>query len=716
MKFPRYLLISTLLLLVANSAYACWSPWHPSHQYYMFRVYEEQTIPEENGDEEYERRLNCQEWQRLTSRTIPLEDIYHIVYKMPLEEYQALYDRRTATDGNRFAQWITKRDTAILDFLLLAKTNEYIRLQHNSRWYYPSMKIGGGMTLEEIAERSIAAKDKRLRDRYLLQGIRALFSLGRYQECIALWEREASLLPEENLMRQMIQPYIAGAEFRIKRTEKAVEYFAEIGDVESVQFCIGSTGEKLSTIEALKLVCQYSSDSRYIAKTLQSLVRSIEPDGDFYRYYEFELKPEHKELYRLCIKMGESGRGDNAGMWYYTAAYLAYLDKDTQKASQLLALAERSKASDLIKGSIKVFRIYLDAKLSTYDSTYEKRLFSQLKWLDAKICDNIDDRVRSETAQGYKLKSGVSYYYWNDMLRRILLSEVCPGMIEVGKTTRALQLANMADNRLLGLVGKMDYHQSTYTLSAFRYSDNFNNLDYSNHFFEMIDSMDVAATRRYVENIKSPKSEFDRFLNARGYTGDDYLNDILGTQYLRNMEYDQALKYLGKVSEAFKNHLNVYMIFDPFSLERIAGKTKYDFRYEFAAHMHSLEQTIQLTKDPNRKARLILKYAIGLHNSFDKCWELTQYYQGSTYWGQVCEKREWEKDQYTLAAKARAKELIETACRIPTDEETAADIHYQLHRYCTIAEKYPHTQKGLLVKGQCDNLVDYEVFRPTYSF
>ena len=86
MKFPRYLLISTLLLLITNSAYACWGPWFTPRQYYMFRVYEEQTIPEENGDEEYERRLNCQEWQRLTSRTIPLEDIYHIVYKMPLEE------------------------------------------------------------------------------------------------------------------------------------------------------------------------------------------------------------------------------------------------------------------------------------------------------------------------------------------------------------------------------------------------------------------------------------------------------------------------------------------------------------------------------------------------------------------------------------------------------------------------------------------------------
>lgn len=50
------------------------------------------------------------------------------------------------------------KDTAILDFLLLAKTNEYIRLKRNSRWYYPSMKIGARMTLEEIADSAISIK------------------------------------------------------------------------------------------------------------------------------------------------------------------------------------------------------------------------------------------------------------------------------------------------------------------------------------------------------------------------------------------------------------------------------------------------------------------------------------------------------------------------------------------------------------------------------
>jgi hypothetical protein len=385
-----------------------------------------------------------------------------------------------------------------------------------------------------------------------------------------------------------------------------------------------------------------------------------------------------------------------------------------------LDLAEKSKSSDYIKESIQVFRIYLDAKLQPYNSAYEDRLFTQLKWLDSKICNNITEDVRRETAKGDMLVKGESYYYWNDMLRRILLAEVCPRMIKAGETTRALQLANMADNRLLNLVNKKELYDwvevndeyeykavGSFTMSAYRYSIQYNEHDYRNHFFEMIDSLGVNAAIRYVENVQRPKSNFDQFLNARGYVGNDYLNDIVGTQCLRNMRYADAIKYLGAISEAYKNHHNVYMKFEPFCFDIKPIKMTSDFRYNFAKEMHSLEQNIGLTTDPNRKARLMLKFAIGLQNSFDRCWALTQYYRGTSYWGQVCDKRDWESDEYTTAAKKRANELIKLACEIATDDEVAADIHYELCHFITVAKNYPDTKKGALVRGQCDNLRDY---------
>ncbi len=719
MKSLGYLCISLILLAITNEAVACRGPWYTPKGYYMYRVYN--NLPNPTNDTENQspnEGKNCEEWQKLTSETIPLEDIYQVVYKMDLESFETLYDNRGGKYQNKFVEWINKKDTAILDFLLLAKTNEYIRVKRNSRWYYPSMKIGARMTLEEIADSAISVKDSRLRDRYLLQGIRALFSLSKYEKCVELWEDEISHWSDENLMRQLIQPYVAGAEFNIMHSEKAIEYFAQLGDIQSMLYCLGRSGEKLSIIDALEFVCEYAPNSRFIEETLQEYIREIEPLGQFYWEDELEKTPELDQLYNLCLKMGRSNKSNNPAMWYYTAAFMDDLYGNTASASRLLSLAEKSRSSDYIKESIKIFRIYLDAKLLPYDSYYENRLFSQLKWLDTKIQSNIDDNVSRKTARGYLLFNCESYYYWNDMMRRILLAEVCPRMIKSGKTTRALQLANMADNRLLNLVNKHEVYDwmegkvvHYYTMSSYRYSTNFNPHDYSNSFFEMIDSIGVDNAIKYVKRVNKPHSDFDLFLNSRGYVESDYLNDIIGTQCLRHMRYQEALEYLGKVSEAYKTHQNVYMQYEPFSFEPKEINTKSDFRYDFAREMYSLEQGIKLTAEPNRKALLMVKYAIGIRNSFDLCWGLTQYYRGTSYWGQVCEKRDWENDEHTLLALEKADKTLKRAFEIVTDDETAANIHYELCHYLTVARIYPNTQKGTLVKGKCDNLCDYKYKR-----
>lgn len=715
MKYLKYFLFNVALSLVAKEAMACWHPWYTPGGYYIYRVCdpELQFLPDEHYPNAWR---NCKEWQNLTSSSISLEEINEVVYKMELEDFEAVCKNRGIAYENRFIDWMCKKDTAILNFLHLAKTNEYIRVKRNSRWYYPSMKIGAEMTIEEVVQKALCAKDDRLRDRYLLQAVRALFSMSKFEECIELWENEVSHLPEDNLMRQMIQPYIAGAEFHTNNTEKAMKYFAQLGDVQSMLFCAGRAGERLSTVDAIKLVCEYAPESHYIPQTLQSYIRKLSPDGEF--YYTYEMGNRHRaeilELSTLCLEMAQNDRSTNPAMWYYTAAFLADLNNETAKAIKLLKQAENSKSSSFIDESIKVFRIHLDAKMLAYDAVYEERLFKQLKWLDTKICDNMTEDVCKETACGYKLFNCESYYYWNDMMRRILLADVCPRMIASGKTTRALQLANMADNRLLNLVNKYEIYDwredkvtHYYSMTGYRYSNNFNLHDYSNHFFEMIDSLGVETAIKYVQRVKKPESEFDRFLNSRGYTGEDYLNDILGTQCLRNMRYREAVEYLGTVSEAYKNHHNLCMIYDPFSIEQKRINLKTDFRYEFAREMYSLEQAIGLTTEPNRKALLMVNYAIGIKNSFDRCWPLTQYYRGTSFWGQACEKRDWERDKYTTMARVKVKELIKSACRMFTDDEIAAETNYILCNFRIVAEKYPDTEKGILVKGKCDNLYDY---------
>lgn len=731
MKSLKYLLISLFSLATVYSSSGCWYDWYTPNGYRMYRVCEADAEPTiDAGGFNRSSEKNCRAWQRLTSNSIPLKDIYDVVYKMPLTEFVQMYNNRNTVYENQFAQWITKRDTSILEFLYVAKNNEYVRAKRNSRWYYPTMNIDAPMTLEQVVERSIAAKKTKLGDRYLLQAVRALFSLGRYSECIDIWNKYASKLPKDNLMRQLILPYIAGAEYRVNNSERALEYLAEIGDVHSILYCKGRAGEQLTTQQALELVCQYAPNSDYVVKTLQEYVNLLESDGTENGYYRGEpvVEPGRAELIEslraLCLSMAVDSRVETPALWYYTAAILSDIIGESQRASQLLSKAQKAKSTRYLDESMKVMRIYLDAKLSKYDSAYEAKLYEQLRWLDSKIVNNITKNVRTHTIEGFYLNSGIGYYYWNDMMRRIVLSVLCPRLVQIGKTTRAMQLANMADNRLLGIVdsknlsgyvvenGNWIYKTvDDITMREYRYAENqYNQHDYSNYFFELIDSLDVNCAIRYHQVTVNPKSDFDRFLNSRGYTGSDYINDIVGTHCLRQMRYKQAVKYLKRVSREYtRNHLNVVIKSDPFSITDKHKSEPCYSKYDFATQMYALEQSINRATDPNAKARDMFKFAVGLRNSFGRCWSYTQYYKGELFWGCVSPKRDWQTDKYTTAAKDYAQKLFNRALTTANDSQLLSEMNYNLCNFKTVAEKYPDTELGIFVRGSCDKLVDYKV-------
>lgn len=214
------------------------------------------------------------------------------------------------------------------------------------------------------------------------------------------------------------------------------------------------------------------------------------------------------------------------------------------------------------------------------------------------------------------------------------------------------------------------------------------------------------------DNISQPyratARNFRPFPERVGYVDMEYINDIVGTQCLRTMRYGDAVAYLGQISRSFESHLNTEIVYDPFSYERRRIDDKSDFKYRFAREMWFLEQEMNTTTDPDRKAEAMLRYAIGMRSSFDRCWPLTQYYLGTSFYGQVEEeKRNWSNEPETILAMQRSSELLGNACALFADRELAAKALYSLNQYRTVAEKYPETEIGCYVIGHCDNLRDY---------
>ena len=708
-----FCLISALLFFSSLQSYACGPFDYYPCGYKMYRVFDKNSVVQPD-----ERKDNCVLWRKLTSEEIPLEDIEKVVYKYTLEQTKELM---SVHDTNAFSTWIrTNNDKEVYDFLMLAKMCENNRGRTNDPWYYPSKNDGTYMSLIEIEEKAKAYKETRLRDRYVLQAIRAMFSAGKYRECVDYWNGVEDDLPD-GLIKNMSRSYIVGAYSWIGQFGNALKYFTDVKDLNSIIFCLKRQGKIKDVADELECIARYAPDSYRIPEILQCAVIGIESwrcsDSDAYqRRMDNTMVSVYDrgifdKLYKLSVKMARQKTSENKAIWCYTAAFLADLDARPYEAWRYLKLAAQCPASGYMRESIRVMKIYLDAKVSSYDSAYEARLFNDLKWLDGKIKDNMTDAVRETTGETYGnyLRTNISYFYWNDMLRRILLAEICPRMLDRGMPVRALQLANMADNMLLNLNNCMD----GMSLEEYRSSGSHNSVDYCSEFFMMMeDAVSINELISYVNRTKTGQTPFDKFLNERGLVDNDYFYDIIGTRYLADLNYDKAVKYLGKVSSQYQSRLNTeaYMDYDPFSMSE-AGLSNYEnYKLGFAEEMLRLEKSIACATDQNKKAFDLIRYGTGMRNSFTHCWGLTGYWK-TNYDNKLA--------PFVKTVFAKVESIYNEALDVVDNDELAAIACVKLCKWKTAVDKYPDTYAARYTEMMCDNLCDYStnwVVRTTYEF
>lgn len=698
-----FLLTSALLTLFSIHTYAC-GPFHYyPYGYKMYRVFDKNAVVKPD-----ERKENCTLWQKLTSDKIPLADIEKVVYKYTIAQ---MNEMMSVQDPNAFATWIRKNaDWEVYDFLMLAKRCELSRGMLNDPWYYPSKNDGTYMSLKEIVEGAQAYEGTRLKDRYALQAVRAMFSARQYNECIDYWITIEDNLPD-GLIKDMTRSYIIGAMARIGQTDRALDYFTDAEDLWSIIYCLQRKGEVTDAVSELEYAARYVPESWQVPELLQEIVTSFEPWGSMETPYKHRMdttmvgdyyREKFDRLYALTVEMTKRKSSCNNAAWCYTAAFLADLDAKPYEAWKYIQQAENSPASDYLKESIRIMKMYLDAKVSVYDAAYETRLYNDLKWLAAKVRDNITDKVREAAADIYSYRSSsynISIYYWNDMLRRILLAEVCPRMLDRRMPIRALQLANMADNLLFNVIGSVDGQ----TLAEYRNSPAYNSIDYRSDFFNMmLGSVSISELVSYVKRINAGKAPIDKFLDNHGFIDYDYFHDVIGTRYLKEMNYSKAVQYLSKVSSSYQDRLNTeyYMFRDPFSIDQASLKSHDDYKLTFASEMLRLEKSIDSATDKSKKAFDMIRYGTGMRNSFTYCWSLTDY------------RREvWPSDMYDELKPvfARVEKIYSDALHIIDNDELAAAALVRLCQWKTASEKYPETFAAKYTRISCDNLCDYSL-------
>lgn len=705
MKLTTFLLPAISILATAP-ALAC-GPFAltiPYPEYFTLR-----TLPSMAS---YEIDENLRLWQQLTSDRIPLEDIRQAVYN---DSYNMFRNRVCWSDyeGNKFYIYLNNSgDHEIKNLLSVAKSLEEGRAKCNSPWYYPSSRdvsaeTGDFSYILELCD----LNDERLRDRYGLQGVRALFASRCYAECIEYYDSVFAGIPDSNLMKRMAGRYVAGCWNRLDNTERADTLFALAGDIVSI-----SADDPVAFAAALNPDAPQLMDYvRFTATDSASLADVI---------------PVAK---RLAANPALKCRGD----WEYLLAYFYHkYAGDTREALRYMRSALRHEFSKPELADLaRSYSMKINAQTGDASS-----LLADLKWIEGK-CDVLS-RDRDE---------------WYRRLRNVVYADLVPCYLKRRDFTTAVMLCAFADNiedintRIYSWEGDRTTWSSgvLFSLQEMRASEKMRNtLDYATLSFQIMGSLSSDELIKVYSRMKS-SSPLYNYLRTKMRTDSDFYCELIGTLALREENYDRAVKWFAKVSPAYMRTMNVYkcgyLDRDPFSWYPTRWETiqypdrshdsekavehhriprNENVKLEFARRMADYSREMKHAADPDRRAMAALMYAIGRRNSFEECWALTQYWRGSWVvlftpyyeylWADVVPKDriydflyDYEQTVGHKYTEAVFDKQVREAMRMFTTDEARARAEYLLGNLRTVIARYPSTSTAASIRNTCDNWRDW---------
>ena len=656
MKSIRYILISLVAgFIFFQNIYGCWTPVYTPGEYYVFRAYEKKEAPAKRNSS----HLNILEWQQYTGNQARYEDINDVVYDFSVETMNQLLEdkstdsiKKTQRYNNTFIKYlIDTNDKEAVRLLILAKECEAARSIRADKWWYPTKEELKSSDLQEILERALAYKGVKLKTRYLLQAIRAAFTMSEFELCLKLWEEIIQHQPE-SVVKTMCEDYIGGIYFQQNDFETAIRHYAKnIHNLVSFWWCADRLTKINSDVERIKILYRYCPDSPELARMIEKICREAEElanrrifdkQNNGYKSY-LDNRNRYIKLRDFALQVASEKRAKDVALWQYTAAFLTMIDGDIELANRYIQNAKSMKTTPFLQDNIRILQIMLNAFTGNYDASFETQMLNDLKWLDQKMVDNLTKKITEEYIRWEGgMFANYSKFYYNDMMRKITLTVMLPQYVKRGKEVKALLLAGMASERLRLLTNyrqsaKKNNTRHVRDISFYKGMDTTWNIDFYTDVFNVMDTIPVKTVLQYKQLLQEKNGNaFDRFLAERCHYNPDYLNEIIGTKYMRELKFDQAVKYLSLVKSGYENSLNIYEYFcySPFA-DPFFGKKRIDitpgYKLSFATQMLDLQKITGIAQSNETKAEAMYRYAVGLAQATSDCWALFRYRNGSHY-------------------------------------------------------------------------------------
>ncbi|MDR1783243.1 MAG: hypothetical protein LBR13_03170 [Dysgonamonadaceae bacterium] len=727
MKSIKFILVSSALLIASGSIFAC-GPYRYSDYTInsVFRIVKPNTGYFDdtylNGRYLYENDWednNIKEWQKIAGMKIDEDDIAEVVYGWDIPALKQIDYLKELKTNNQFLKYLhNKKETEIVEYLILAKRCEQARPQYSKqsdKWWYPSKEdLEVGNELQSVIDEALAYKGKRLKTRYLLQALRAAFSLEKYDFCEELWTKNISKQPQSEA-KKMCAGLIGRIYFQKQDYRQAIKYYALTDDYDSFFMCSDKITGNKSLYSRFKMLYAYRPRDSRMAIFLEKICHEAEDCANYKNYqsyskYYLSNRKTFIEIRDLALKAALNDRFDNPAMWQFAASYLTLLDGDTGLANKYLDEAKNLRGTEFVKRQIETFAL----QSSIYTAAQCDSLFESLI-PEIRELENVKGRPFNKYSREYGgiwteiYTKPMMWWYPNNAsvngIEKSDMEKITPAWLiskymQLKEYTKVLLLAT-ASNTVI-------QHFSSF---------------YGTDIYFWMDILPVENLIEY-KNLRDSggNTGLEKYLLARCTLSDDFLNELIGTKYLREQRFEQAIPYLSAVSETYIKKMNLYDYFHLDTFRKIYKKRKLykpypAYKLNYAQRMVALQHKIDSLPAGYNKAQALVDYGVALKRSVQEgeSWAITDYFLGG-----CCDYNDL-RDDFPPAWKykilADAEKCLKQAERNSKSREIAAQCflarkisyHEDFTEMRDFRQNFAGSNAEKQFKAECDNYASYSL-------
>ena len=600
---------------MAAGASAC-LPEKPTHNAYVFSVFRREAV-----DAPFRYDMNDW-WKRYGGEPESTDQAYYESNRERLRETAARHGEEA------MAEYMDLLD-AYLD------VSRGISMDS---WDYP--------TKEELARRDsmlrriLAAcqgrKGGKHAGQFALMTMRANMLLGRDKANMLYWTATASKLPE-GVWRDVCRNIYARALLNNGLTRQATDIYAEQGDMQSIRWCM----KGYRNMAGIRKVYADDPDSPTLLYLVQDLVNNLQETldtraagPDAWRIGAIGTRTVEDTEARAFVSFADEvlkdGRTESPCLWQSAAAMIEYLLGDYAGASRRADEAVGLKGGARLKDNARCVRLLVRAAAAPLGGKDAEWMADEFRWLDAKISE---ERGRSADYANH----------YTDVKERLAYRVLAPRYAAAGNGRMALALYGMATENALDFAAGGRHADPGFTWDG----DWPWNLDYysGNEYFDRLASMPADSLAAYHAYLTSAKGDvFEHYVAQQTYQDKDYYNDLVGTRYMAEGRFADAIAYLGRVSPVFlaKQNISWYTANRDYTVPRWfkrqlpnvpdtdgpgkASPTE-NLKLKFCKDITQLAGEYNLAPEGDGKQRLAYQLAVSYYQAscYGDCWFLTHY-------------------------------------------------------------------------------------------